>query len=102
MVLAGQSPTLTRTRRLRWLALGAVAGYGPAWFSHFFIERNMPATFKYPVWSFLADMKMFELMSRGLMDAEVARAMAMASGSNGHETSAPNPSETQSVRAQAN
>ena len=30
-------------------------GYGFAWFSHFFLEKNKPATFKWPVYSFMGD-----------------------------------------------
>lgn len=42
-----------------WLILaGLVSGYAFAWFSHLFVERNRPATFKYPLWSFIADYKM--------------------------------------------
>jgi hypothetical protein len=61
------------TRR-RWLILVALlAGYGPAWFGHFFIEKNKPATFKYPLWSLRADFVMWWKMVKGEMDAEVER-----------------------------
>ncbi len=38
---------------------GLLVGYFFAWVSHFFIEKNKPATFKYPLWSFLGDWKMW-------------------------------------------
>ncbi|GAA6135595.1 DUF962 domain-containing protein [Oceaniserpentilla sp. 4NH20-0058] len=38
---------------LLWLL--PVIGYGFAWVGHFFYEHNKPATFKYPLYSFLAD-----------------------------------------------
>jgi hypothetical protein len=64
------------TRRPRWLLAAAVAGYGPAWTSHFFIEGNRPATFRHPLWSLLADFRMFGRMVAGTMDAEVERVRA--------------------------
>lgn len=63
--------------RKKWLlALAPVAGYGPAWISHFFIEKNRPATFKYPTWSLYADLVMWSKMIQGTMDAEVERVVA--------------------------
>jgi len=55
------------------LLIAPVTGYGFAWFSHYFIEKNRPATFIYPVWSLIADFKMFALMFIGKMDAEADR-----------------------------
>lgn len=61
----------------RWLfALAPVAGYGPAWVSHFFIEKNRPATFKYPLWSLQADFVMWWKTVKGEMQAEVDRVVA--------------------------
>lgn len=40
-----------------WLMLFVlpIAGYGFAWVGHFFFEKNRPATFKYPLYSFMGD-----------------------------------------------
>ncbi len=44
-----------------WWALGALAcGYGFAWVGHFFFEKNRPATFRHPLYSFLGDWVMFK------------------------------------------
>ena len=64
------------TRNPKLVPLALVAGYGPAWISHFFIQKNRPATFKYPLWSLLADFKMWTMIASGTMDAEVEKAMA--------------------------
>ncbi|NCG17865.1 MAG: DUF962 domain-containing protein [Rhodobacterales bacterium] len=42
-----------------WLVLaGLVNGYAFAWVGHFIVEKNRPATFTYPVMSFVSDWKM--------------------------------------------
>ncbi len=64
------------TKRRWLLAVAPVAGYGPAWFSHFFIEKNRPATFKYPLWSLRADGVMWWKTLTRTMDAEVERVLA--------------------------
>jgi hypothetical protein len=42
-----------------WLLLAPVVGYGFAWIGHFFFEKNRPATFKNPFYSFISDFIMF-------------------------------------------
>jgi len=50
-----------------------VCGYGPAWVGHFFVEKNKPASFKHPLWSFRADFKMYGMMWRRRLGDELAR-----------------------------
>ena len=61
------------TKRRWLLAVAPIAGYGPAWISHFFIEGNKPASFKHPLWSLRADMVMWTKMVRFQMNDEVER-----------------------------
>src|SRR4051812_6744044 len=42
-----------------WLLIGLVIGYGLAWFAHFVFEKNRPATFSQPIYSFMGDWRMF-------------------------------------------
>lgn len=44
---------------------GIAAGYACAWVGHFFFEKNKPATFKYPVQSFVSDFRMYADILRG-------------------------------------
>jgi hypothetical protein len=52
---------------LDWLALAAlpVLGYGFAWAGHIFFEKNRPATFTYPLYSFIGDWVMFKNILTG-------------------------------------
>ena|SRR4029078_6194274 len=59
--------------RLLYIPLFFVVGYAFAWFAHFFVEKNRPATFRYPFWSFISDFKMMWYMVTGRMSAEVRR-----------------------------
>jgi hypothetical protein len=45
----------------RWMLLWALPliGYGFAWIGHFFYEKNRPATFTYPFYSFAGDWVMY-------------------------------------------
>lgn len=47
------------TRNAWWLPAALLCGYGFAWIGHFAFEKNRPATFKYPLWSFMGDWLMY-------------------------------------------
>ena len=58
-----------------WLILAAlVSGYFFAWISHGFIEKNKPATFTYPLWSFISDFRMFFYFITGRLNKELQKA----------------------------
>ncbi len=47
--------------RRPWLVLLAlVVGYALAWLGHFRFEKNKPATFRYPLYSFIGDWVMWK------------------------------------------
>ena len=57
-----------------WCFLGApLLGYGFAWYAHFFVEGNKPATFGHPFWSLAADYRMLWLVFSGGMRAELEK-----------------------------
>jgi hypothetical protein len=43
-----------------WLLAALASGYAFAWVGHFFFEKNRPATFKYPFYSFAGDWVMYK------------------------------------------
>lgn len=55
-----------------------IVGYGFAWFAHFVVEKNRPASFRFPFWSFISDFKMIGFMLTGQMSAEVVRVVSEA------------------------
>ena len=62
------------TRRPAWLLGAPLLGYGFSWIGHVFVEKNQPATFKYPLWSLQGDLKMWAMTIAGTLDAELERA----------------------------
>ena len=67
-----------------WLVLGlltlqplfllpaVVSGYFFAWVGHFFVEKNRPATFSYPLWSLQADALLYGKFVTGQLARDAA------------------------------
>jgi hypothetical protein len=53
------------TRNPWWVLIALIVGYACAWIGHFFFEKNRPATFLYPFYSFAGDWVMYADMLRG-------------------------------------
>jgi hypothetical protein len=75
-VLAILSVALAFSFSLWFLLAAPLVGYTFAWYAHFFVEHNKPATFGHPFYSLAADYRMLFLMMAGRMDAEVAKCCA--------------------------
>lgn len=71
MHFIGSSLALLCLIRLCWTGHGAyflyalVCGYGCAWIGHFVFEKNKPASFQRPLYSFMGDWVMYGDMWRG-------------------------------------
>ena len=62
---------------LWWLLiLVPLIGYGFAWAGHFFIEKNKPATFTYPLFSLASDFVMFGHFLTGQLKQKMREAEA--------------------------
>ena len=75
-----------------WLLLAVpVVGYAFAWYAHFFVEHNKPATFGHPFYSLAADYRMLFLMMAGRMDEEVAKHLDATRAASGPASPADSP-----------
>lgn len=52
--------TLLITGQWRFLLYGLLCGYGFAWLGHFGFEKNKPASFNRPLYSFMGDWVMYK------------------------------------------
>jgi hypothetical protein len=77
-VLAVVMVLLAFAVNLWFLAAAPLIGYAFAWYAHFFVEHNKPATFGHPLYSLAADYRMLFLMMAGRMDEEVVKHAAVA------------------------
>ena len=50
---------LITTGRPQYLLYALLSGYAFAWVGHYFFEKNRPATFKHPFYSFVGDWAMY-------------------------------------------
>jgi hypothetical protein len=51
--------------RMQYLLYALLCGYGFAWIGHLVFEKNRPATFKHPLYSFMGDWVMYRDMWLG-------------------------------------
>ena len=53
------------TQNAGWLLAALVCGYAFAWVGHYFFEKNRPATFTHPFYSFIGDWVMWKEILTG-------------------------------------
>ena len=56
---------LMATGKPQYLLYGLLCGYGFAWVGHFVFEKNKPASFKRPLYSFMGDWVMYKDIWKG-------------------------------------
>jgi hypothetical protein len=56
----------------RLVAVGLLCGYAFAWIGHALVERNRPASFTHPWWSFVSDFRMLFTWLAGRLPASPA------------------------------
>ena len=54
-----------RQKKAKYVLYGLLAGYACAWVGHFVFEKNKPASFKQPFYSFISDWRMLSDILRG-------------------------------------
>ncbi len=59
-LVLGCIAALILTGQWFWLPAALLCGYGFAWVGHFVFEKNKPATFRYPLYSFISDWIMYK------------------------------------------
>jgi len=59
-LVLGCIAALVLTGQWFWLPTALLCGYGFAWIGHFVFEKNKPASFKQPFYSFVSDWLMYK------------------------------------------
>jgi hypothetical protein len=60
-----------------WALTWPLIAYSFAWFGHFVVEGNKPATFGHPWWSFISDFRMVWLMITGRLGRYISTSGAI-------------------------
>ncbi|QJR14124.1 DUF962 domain-containing protein [Usitatibacter palustris] len=75
-LVVGLTITAITTQKWWLFYFVPIAGYGFAWVGHFAYEKNRPATFKHPLYSFMGDWVMYWQLLTGKIAFEERNAGA--------------------------